>query len=117
MTFLDRLQTLLAKATPGKWTTENDREYLFAGTTFLNDCFDSFPLADQDLVLFLRNHAEAMGEVMKAAENLEQATINFQHIGELLMDDMLRCSAVYKGLKAARTAYHAARKGLEDASS
>ena len=122
--FLTRLTDLLAKATAKPWMRDMEHARIVAPTrmiarvatvsktgTFEVTVQDD---ANADLLIFLRTHAEAMGEVRRAAEEIEEAVLNVQfgYCG-----DIGNTVSGWPDVVTALTAYHAARKGLEDAQS
>jgi hypothetical protein len=78
MSFISELERLKEKATKGPWWKWPDMPYLFSGdkeqknayTHATRVCRIDYTDADGELIQFLRNHADEIAELVKAAVTL-----------------------------------------------
>lgn len=78
MSFISELERLKEKATKGPWWKWPDMPYLFSGDKEQKNaymhatrvCRIDYTDADGELIQFLRNHADEIAKLVKAAENL-----------------------------------------------
>lgn len=73
------LADLLKQATPGPWKWDGVMGGVRVGDRYvvLNSDFHHEPEPDEALIVFLRNHAEAMERVIESAREFTSATAGF----------------------------------------
>jgi hypothetical protein len=80
MSFISELERLKEKATKGPWWKWPDMPYLFSGDRTQKNaymhatrvCRIDYTDADGELLQFLRNHADEIAELVKAAEKAKE---------------------------------------------
>ena len=94
---LSELRELLAKATPGPWTRES---WYDGHQTIPEVCGDNYmDEGDVRLVLALRNHAEALLDVVRAGDRLRMKLFTADYMDEL-RENMIRYDQARAKLEA-----------------